>query len=52
MMHAYVFRGGAADFTYTGLNPIYDGVTVVILLVNRQDVIYIVVSIAVLLNPS
>ena len=52
MMHADIYSSRAVDFAYTGLNPIYDGVTVVILLVNRQDVIYIVVSIAVLLNPS
>ena len=48
MVHADVFRSRAADFTHTGLNPIHNGITVVILLINRQDVVDIIVSVTVL----
>ena len=52
MVHTDIFRRGSAYLTKPGLDAVYDREAPVILLVDRQNVAYIVVSVAVFLKAA
>lgn len=52
MVHTDIFRRGTAYLTKSGLDAVYDREAPVILLVDRQNVAYIVVSVAVFLKAA
>lgn len=52
MVHTDIFRRGTAHLTKTGLDAVYNREAPVILLVDRQNVAHIVVSVAVFLKAA
>ena len=52
MVHTDIFRRGSAYLTKPGLDAVYNREALVILLVDRQNVTHIVVSVAVFLKAA